>query len=82
MQDSERLERIEKKLDEIREYIIEANTIRKEHDKRIGRVEHELFGNGRTGLSTQVRAIVWMLSGVLGFLAFLAANAISAWLSS
>lgn len=81
MQDSERLERIEKKLDEIREFIIEAKTIHGEHAKCIARIEHEVFGNGHVGLSTQVRAIIWMLSGVLGFLAFLAANAISAWLS-
>lgn len=81
MQDSERLERIEKKLDEIKEFIIEARKIHSDHAKCITRLEHEIFGNGRTGLSTQVRAIVWMLSGVLGFLAFLAANAISVWLS-
>lgn len=44
------------------------------HHKRIERMEHEVFGNGRTGLAIQVRAILWIATGSLGFLMVMAAE--------
>jgi hypothetical protein len=49
-------------------------------DECITRINHELWGNGRAGLSVQVRAILWIASGTLGFLVILAAEVFSKWL--
>ncbi len=74
-------EKIDERLRDIQAAIAEIRMIYDAQSKRIERLENEIFGNGRTGLATQVRAILWMLSGALGFLAILAANVISVWLS-
>jgi len=81
MNQSEHLEKIDARLADIQGVIAEIRTIYAAQSRRIDRLESEIFGNGRVGLSTQVRAVIWMLSGALGFLAILAANVISAWLS-
>jgi len=81
MNQSEHLEKIDARLADIQEVIAEIRTIYAAQSRRIDRLESEILGNGRVGLSTQVRAVIWMLSGALGFLAIRAANVISAWLS-
>ena len=81
MNQSEHLEKIDARLADIQGMIAEIRTIYAAQSRRIDRLESEIFGNGRVGLATQVRAVLWMLSGALGFLAILAANVISAWLS-
>lgn len=81
MNQTEHLEKIDARLADIQGAIAEIRTIYAAQSRRIDRLESEIFGNGRVGLATQVRAVLWMLSGALGFLAILAANVISAWLS-
>lgn len=81
MNQSEYLEKIDARLADIQGAIAEIRTIYAAQSRRIDRLESEIFGNGRVGLATQVRAVLWMLSGALGFLAILAANVISTWLS-
>lgn len=81
MNQTEHLEKIDARLADIHGAIAEIRTIYAAQSRRIDRLESEIFGNGRVGLATQVRAVLWMLSGALGFLAILAANVISAWLS-
>lgn len=81
MNQAEHLEKIDARLADIQGAIAEIRTIYAAQSRRIDRLESEIFGNGRVGLATQVRAVLWMLSGALGFLAILAANVISAWLS-
>jgi len=77
----DRWQRLEEKITDIQAGIAEIRTIYDAHSRRIERVEHELFGNGRAGLSAQVRAILFIVSGLLGFVSLLAANVIAAWLS-
>ena len=75
------LEKIDARLADIQASMAEMRMMYDAHSRRIERVEHELFGNGRTGLSAQVRAILFIVSGLLGFVSLLAANVIAAWLS-
>ena len=81
MNQAEHLEKIDARLADIQGAIAEIRMIYAAQSRRIDRLESEIFGNGRVGLATQLRAVLWMLSGALGFLAILAANVISAWLS-
>lgn len=74
-------EKIDARLADIQAFMAEMRIMCDAHSRRIERVEHEIFGNGRAGLSTQVRAILFIVSGLLGFASLLAANVISAWLS-
>ncbi len=75
------LEKIDARLADIQASMAEIRMMYDAHSRRIERVEHEIFGNGRAGLSAQVRAILFIVSGLLGFACLLAANVISAWLS-
>lgn len=68
------LTRLDKRLEQVQEGLHEIRTLYESHAKRIERIEHEVFGNGRTGLAVQVRAILWIASGCLGFLVVLAAE--------
>lgn len=77
----------EKQMADIRESISEIRTLYESQHRRfdsvdecITRINHELWGNGRAGLSVQVRAILWIASGTLGFLVILAAEVFSKWL--
>lgn len=74
------LEKIDERLRDIQAAIAEIRMIYDTQSKRIERLENEIFGNGRTGLATQVRAILWMLSGVLGFVSIIAAHAVTVWI--
>ena len=77
----------EKQMADIRESITKIRTLYEAHHRRLDgmdesliRINHELWGNGRAGLSVQVRAILWIASGTLGFLVILAAEVFSKWL--
>lgn len=48
---------------EIQTAVAEINMIYASQSKRIEKLEHEIFGNGRVGLAVQVRAILWIASG-------------------
>lgn len=73
--------KINERLDDIQCAMSEIRVIYDGQARQLERLEHEVFGNGRAGLSTQVRAVLWIASGCLGFLALLAANVVTAWLS-
>lgn len=75
------IQTIDRRLEDIQINIAEMRMIYQSQARRLERLEHEVFGNGRAGLSTQVRAVLWIASGCLAFLSLLAANAIAAWLS-
>lgn len=75
------LEKIDARLADIQASMAEIRMMYDAHSRRIERIEHEIFGNGRAGLSAQVRAILFIVSGLLGFVSLLAANVISAWIS-
>jgi hypothetical protein len=77
----------EDQMADIRRSIAEIRTLYEAHHRRLDgmdesltRINHELWGNGRAGLSVQVRAILWIASGTLGFLVILAAEVFSKWL--
>ncbi len=74
------LTRMDNRLDDVQKSQAEMRIIYESHSKRIERIEHELFGNGRSGLAVQVRAILWISSTAVGFLLFLAAKALASWL--
>lgn len=76
----ERFAELSKRLEDIQVAIAEIRVIYESQAKRLGRVEDVIFGNSRAGLATQVRAVLWIASGSLGFLALIVANIISAWL--
>lgn len=72
---------------DIRRSIAEIRTLYESHHRRLDgvdecltRINHELWGNGRAGLAVQVRAILWIASGTLGFLVILAAEVFAKWL--
>lgn len=72
---------------ELRSSLAEMRSLYEAHHRRLAcvdesltRINHELWGNGRTGLAVQVRAILWIASGTLGFLVILAAEVFSKWL--
>ncbi len=73
-------EKIDERLRDIQAAIAEIRMIYDMQSKRIERLENEIFGNGRTGLATQVRAILWMLSGVLGFVSIIAVHVATVWI--
>lgn len=72
--------RIDARLGEIATGIAEIKTLHGECSKRIDRTEKTLFGNGSTGLTTKVNAIIWLSSAIAGFVVLLAGSAISAWI--
>lgn len=72
---------------ELRSSIAEMRRMYEAHHRRLNgiddnltRINHELWGNGRAGLAVQVRAILWIASGTLGFLVILAAEVFAKWL--
>lgn len=71
------LSRVENRLGEMHNEILDMQHIQTSHGKRIDRVEHELFGNGRAGLAVQVRAILWIATGCLAFLVMMAAEMVA-----
>lgn len=73
------LSRLDARLDDVQQAMAEIRLIYESHGKRIERIEHELFGNGRSGLAVQVRALLWISSGIAGFVGLLGAHAIAAW---
>jgi hypothetical protein len=75
------MRKIDRRLEDIQISMAEVRMIYESQARRLERLEHEVFGNGRAGLSTQVRAVLWIASGCLAFLALLTANVVTAWLS-
>ena len=72
---------------ELRSSLAEMRSLYEAHHRRLAtvdesltRINHELWGNGRAGLAVQVRAILWIASGTLGFLVILTAEVLSKWL--
>ncbi|RMF99614.1 MAG: hypothetical protein D6741_08205 [Planctomycetota bacterium] len=77
----ELVEKIESKLDEMHAFMVETRVIYDAHQRRLDRLESEVFGNGKPGIATQIRAVLWIASGCLGFLALIACQLIASWLS-
>lgn len=75
-----KLDKIAQQLDEIRMAIHEIRVMYESHAQRLSRVEGVLFGNGRTGLTAQVKAILWIASGCLAFLAVVVAQVVQGWI--
>jgi len=75
----DRWEKFEQRLIDIQSGIAEIRTIYDAHSRAIERIERTLYGNGDTGLCTKVSAILWISSGVAGFVILLAVRAIAAW---
>lgn len=75
----DRWEKFEQRLIDIQSGIAELRTIYDAHSRAIERIERTLYGNGDTGLCTKVSAILWISSGVAGFVILLAVRAIAAW---
>lgn len=75
----DRWAKFEQRLVDIQSGIAEIRTIYDAHSRAIERIERTLYGNGDTGLCTKVSAILWISSGVAGFVILLAVRAIAAW---
>ena len=56
----DRLQRMETKLDDIREQVAELRTIWPSMVRRIDRVEGEIYGNGKTGIIAKINGLLWM----------------------
>ena len=76
----EQFKRLDARLADIQVGIAEIRAVYTEQQRRLERVERTLYGNGATGLCTKVSAILWVVSGVAGFTALLAAQTIAAML--
>lgn len=74
------LERLDARLNDIQASIAEIRTIYESQSRRIDKLEHEIWGNGRAGLATQIRAILWIASGTLAFAALVLAETVKAWI--
>lgn len=74
------LERIDKRLEDIQTAIAEIRAIYDVQQKRLDRIEGEIWGNGRTGLTSKVNAIMYVVTAVAGMLSLVVANTISVWL--
>jgi len=72
----EHLQRIEEKLDDLRMSMAELNGMFPSICKRVSRLEKEIWGDGRVGLSAKVNAIIWLASGIIGLLTISVGNAI------
>lgn len=79
----EQFRRLEERLADVQAGIAEIRTIYEAHQKRLDRVEATIYGNGSTGLCTKVSAILWITTGIAGFVGVLLAeslsSAIAAW---
>ena len=76
----EHFRQIDARLADIQAGIAEIRAIYSSHHSRLERIERTLFGNGMTGLCTRVSAILWIVSGVAGFVILLVAQTIAAML--
>lgn len=76
----QQLARIAERLDDIQLSTREIRMIYKAQAARLERLESVVFGNGRPGLATQVRAILWIASGCLAFLILVVVRIVSAWI--
>lgn len=76
----EALQRIDERLADIQAQIAEIRVIYDSHSRRLDKLESEIYGNGRAGLATQLRAVLWLASGSLTFAALILAQTIAAWL--
>lgn len=77
----QQLARIAERLDDIQLSTREIRVIYKAQAARLERLEGAVFGNGRPGLATQVRAILWIASGCLAFLALVVVQVVRAWIT-
>jgi hypothetical protein len=73
----ERLDKMDQRLDDIQQTQAELRSVHASCINRIDKLDHEVFGNGRVGIAHQVRAILWIASGTLGFLVILGAELLS-----
>ncbi|MGQ9663455.1 MAG: hypothetical protein ACUVWX_14135 [Kiritimatiellia bacterium] len=64
---------------EIRSTMSEIRTLYDSHNKRLERLENEIWGNGRAGLAVQVRAILWIAMGCLGFVTLILGHLVYEW---
>ena len=71
---------IDARLADIQVGIAEIRTIYADHHRRLERAERTLYGNGTNGLCTRVSAILWLVSGIAGFVILLVAQTIAAML--
>jgi len=74
--DSERLQRVEEKLDDVRVSVAEIAGMLPALCRRIERLEREIWGNGGIGLSTRVNALIWLASGIAGLVVVLLGNTV------
>jgi hypothetical protein len=73
----ERLDKMDQRLDDIQQTQAELRSVHASCIDRINKLDHEVFGNGKVGIAHQVRAILWIASGTLGFLVVLGAELLS-----
>jgi len=74
----EQLHRLESKLTDVQITTAELRAILPPLCQRISRIEQELWGNGRTGLSVKVNAILYIASAIGAIVTALAgANVVS-----
>jgi hypothetical protein len=71
------IERIDARLSDIQQMLAEVRVMYDSHHRRIERLEGTLYGNGSTGLTAKVSAILWLASAIAGFVALLVAKTIS-----
>jgi hypothetical protein len=64
--DVDRLQRIEDKLDAIRMSLAEVSGMVPILAQRVERLEREVWGNGRVGLTVKVNTIVWLAWVITG----------------
>jgi hypothetical protein len=74
--DLEKLQRIEEKIDDLRIQIAELNGMFPSVCKRLSRLEKEVWGDGRVGLSAKVNTLIWLASAIAGLLTISVGNVI------
>lgn len=73
--------KLDERLEDIQLSIAEIRLVYQSQAKRLERCENELFGNGRAGLATQVRAILWIAGGCLAFLGLVVVQLVRVWIA-
>ena len=75
-EEHERLQRLEEKLDSVRIAVAELTGMLPTLCRRVSRLENEVWGDGRVGLSVKVNALIWLASVITGLMAVSVGNSL------
>lgn len=79
--ETERIERLETKIDAIHSAITEIAARCPMMGRRVERIEAAIWGNGNVGLAVKINAIVWAIGAIAGVVGLVAARTISVWVA-